>query len=523
MRLVQFELFHHAVVVTVQRVGHQGLRGVEPVGQQPAVGGHVVARAPDHLGVVVVTALAFHKGLAHGVRTLAGLVVDGAGVALKTGGCQHPGALHFAERVKSRACCGHLNVTPGNGGVAVVAGGALRQAQAVAVGAGVVERRSGPAAVTGFFEHHGLLGHAERIEGQRIDGLVHAGPLGRSDVRVDGTQHRHTGQHALGRIGRRVDKQLALGAHQAKFVEHHVLLDRTQAFKRRVRRRGGHTAPVDAGQVVVGRAKALHHALERGGSGVDVIGAGVIGVTQSGGHHLFLRVGQARKSGACGGRRDAAPADLLVAVIRDQALTEAGQHLRTHRGVVVEEVLDRRHQAQHIVVGVGEHIALGQRRLGRDRLSGQRRHLGGWQGRGHGGPRHIYESGQRAALRRRELGPVGVQAWARAGGAPHRVGHCAVVVHIAAMLKQGHLLGAREMRPSGLSARGGGHARRRPGHGGGRAHVGPVALHDESVGRHSHLGRVGLDIDRHRGDRCAALGVHIAHQHDALGGGQLRP
>ena len=249
---MQLQLFDHAVVVTVQRISHQGLCGVEPVGQQPAVGGHVVARAPDHLGVVVVAALTFHKGLAHGVRTLAGLVVDGAGVALKTGGCKHSGALHFAERVKSRACRGHLNVTPGNGGVAVVAGGALRQAQAVAVGDGVVERRSRPAAVTGFFEHHGLLGHAERIEGQCIDGLVHAGPLGRSDAGVDGTQHRHAGQHALGRIGRRVDEQLALGAHQAKFVEHHVLLDRTQAFKRRVRRRGGHTAPVDAGQVVVG-------------------------------------------------------------------------------------------------------------------------------------------------------------------------------------------------------------------------------------------------------------------------------
>ena len=253
------------------------------------------------------------------------------------------------------------------------------------------------------------------------------------------------------------------------------------------------------------------------------MGAGVIGVTQSGGDHLFLCVGQARKSGACGRCRDAAPVDLLIAVVRDQALAEARQDLRAHRSVVVEEVLDSRHQAQHIVIGIGEYIALGQRRLRCDRLAGQRRHLGGWQGRGHRGTRHVYESGQRTALGRRELGPVGIQAWAWGGLTPHRVGHGTVVVHIAAVLKQGHLLGASEMRPGGLSARGGGHASCRPRHGSSRAHVGPVALHDESVGRHRHLGRVGLDIHRHRGDRCAALGVHIAHQHSALGGGQLRP
>ncbi len=449
MRVAHLQRVHLAVVVGIERVQAEAALGVGAVGHDPAVGRQFAAGAPDHVGVAVVTALAFHKLLAQAVVAGTDFVEDRAGVSVEAAGGQHLGLLGFGEVGVGGAFGRHLDVAPAHVGVGVigVVAIALGEAQAVATGFGVEEHRAAPAAVAGSGQDHVLLCCGQFGKRQAVDRLGHAAPDQAGLGRVHGVQSGQLGHDSQCRLGTGVDQDGAADPGKAQLGQHHVLLRGAQSFKGGVLGRCGHAAPVDGREVVVGRAETTHHPQLRRCVGVDPMGAQMQRETQCGGDHLLLLRGQLGKVGVGRRRRDRAPVDLVVAVIGQRAMGEALHLLEARCGVVVEEVFDRWNLHQHELVGVG---------------------LAGGQGARGDGADVVDEMGDEGALRLGQVRPAGVHI-----GAGHIVGgdfgavfpqvarHGVVVKHIAQVLGHHQLLSAAQGGECGVGSRCG-HARARP-------------------------------------------------------------
>ena len=197
-----------------------------------------------------------------------------------------------------------------------------------------------------------------------------------------------------------------------------------EAGERRADGGRGHAAPVHGVKVVISVAEAGHHPQQGLSLRVDMVRAEIQRIAQRRGHDLLLRRGQVLERGPGRWGRHAAPDDLVVAVVGDDTLGEALDHLLARRGVVVEVVLDRIHHQRGSLVRAGLDLA-----------------------------RAVDEGSDDRALRRGQLGPRGIHVRALhvvrrilIAAVPQLARHRVVVEDIPQVLGDHELLRAGERR-----------------------------------------------------------------------------